>query len=286
MHRDRDISIFNMAFYREENVIVGVLIDFDLATYPEEVALLFIGSTGLSPSTTVTPDGSTDTKPAPMKTGQDQTATFSGGQILKNGQDRSGTTPFMAIETLDVGDPTYRHHLCHELESLFYGAVWHGVGYRYKRRIFPRPPAPEGDKKKDDHLRAWRVGTWRETMNAKKLFLDEPEPVISLISNELLGTIFQCLAGLFVKRRDAARTDRNRLKELAVDMKLQAIRLRKQGVTPGPVIPEIPPLRYENAIYPRFAELWGLKVVKCEIGLLCQWDGKSQCSVRKVVDFE
>ena len=37
MHRDRDISIFNMAFYREENVIVGVLIDFDLATYPEEV---------------------------------------------------------------------------------------------------------------------------------------------------------------------------------------------------------------------------------------------------------
>lgn len=102
-------------------------------------------------------------------------------------------------------------------------------------------------------------------MNAKKLFLDEPEPVISLISNELLGTIFQCLAGLFVKRRDAARTDRNRLKELAVDKKLQAIRLRKQGVTPGPVIPEIPPLRYENAIYPRFAELWGLKVVKCEM---------------------
>ena len=96
MYRDRNISIFNMAFYREENVIVGVLIDFDLATYPEEVA---IGSTGLSPSTTVTPDGSTDTNPAPMKTGQDQTATFSGGQILKNGQDRSGTTPFMAIET-------------------------------------------------------------------------------------------------------------------------------------------------------------------------------------------
>ena len=260
MHRD--ISIFNMAFYRED-IIIGVLIDFDLATYPEEAALLFIESTDMSPSTNVTSDRSTDTNPAPINITQGRTVVFNGGQKLINGQDRSGTTPFMAIETLDVGNPTYRHHLCHELESLFYGTVWHSVGYRYKKRVFPKPPAPKGEKNKkiDDYLRDWRVGTWKETLDAKASFLNDPELITSKIADDDLNLICLILARLFRKRRDAARSALDRLKEEAQEMQLKA---RREGVTQKLVTPEYPPMTYENAIYTRYAEIWGIKAGKCE----------------------
>ena len=123
----RDISIHNMAFYikRLRNktiVIVGLLIDFDLATYPEEAALRFIENT---PPLDIESgaDIPHDSAITPVDVNQSPESIVDSEETLKNGQDRSGTAPFMSIEALDLLSPYYKHHVCHELESIFYATV-------------------------------------------------------------------------------------------------------------------------------------------------------------------
>ena len=144
----RDISIHNMAFYlkRRRNkpaVIIGLLIDFDLATYPEEAALRFIES---KPPLSIElgTDIPQDPVLAPVDATHNPESIADREETLKNGQDRSGTAPFMAVEALDLQSPYYKHHVCHELESIFYASVWHGIGYRHKKKILPRPPYQTG----------------------------------------------------------------------------------------------------------------------------------------------
>ena len=122
-----DISIHNMAFYlkrRRNNpaVIIGLLIDFDLATYPEEAALRFIES---KPPLSIElgTDMPHDPVIAPVNASLIPGSVAGGEETLKNGQDRSGTAPFMAVEALDLQSPYYKHHVCHELESIFYASV-------------------------------------------------------------------------------------------------------------------------------------------------------------------
>ena len=204
----RDISIHNMAFYRKRRrnkpgVIVGLLIDFDLATYPEEAALRFIES---KPPLDI--ESGTDIPHDPAIAPVDATlipeSIADSEETLKNGQDRSGTAPFMAIEALDLRTPYYKHHVCHELESIFYASVWHGIGYRHKAKILPRPPSTQKSGKKiraHDYLRGWRVGTWSEVMKEKTAFLSSPGSITSLIKNRELSLICYTLASSFRARR-------------------------------------------------------------------------------------
>ena len=129
MHRD--ISIFNMAYYRNpEGNVVGTLIDFDLATYPEESARPFMESSVPDPPLIMSPSSSgvCTVKDTTTDINKRQDSTVDEGEVLKNGQNRSGTASFMSIEALDLTTPDYNHHVCHELESIFYALIWHGVG--------------------------------------------------------------------------------------------------------------------------------------------------------------
>ena len=200
----RDISIFNMAFYRKPSEkVVGTLIDFDLAIYPEEAALPFIQVAALVPER---PHASVNCNPTidPNDNTQNQKPTAGGDEMPQNGQDRSGTALFMALESLDLTTPNYKHHVCHELESIFYASVWHGIGYRHKAKILPRPPSTQKSGKKiraHDYLRGWRVGTWSEVMKEKTAFLSSPGSITSLIKNRELSLICYTLASSFRARR-------------------------------------------------------------------------------------
>lgn len=74
-------------------------------------------------------------------------------------ENRSGTTPFMAIETVDLNLPGYKHHLCHELESIFYVIMWHILGYRHKKGIYATEANRYNtERKKWDLLKDWNQG--------------------------------------------------------------------------------------------------------------------------------
>ncbi|KAH8111374.1 hypothetical protein DFH11DRAFT_1745828 [Phellopilus nigrolimitatus] len=74
---------------------------------------------------------------------------------------RTGTVPFMAREILKRSDR--KEVICalhHDLESLFYVAIWQGVGYRGSK-------APQ----KGDILADWKKDYWSDAMNTKTLLI-------------------------------------------------------------------------------------------------------------------
>ena len=257
----RDISIFNMAFYRKPSgKVVGTLIDFDLAIYPEEAALPFIQVAVLVPEH---PRASVTCNPTIYLNDdtQNQKPTADGDEMPQNGQDRSGTALFMALESLDLTTPNYKHHVCHELESIFYASVWHGVGYRHRRGILPRPPRRRDEEtRQPDYLRKWRVGSWQEIMGAKDNFLSNPTPIAQLIKHGELRPNCQLLALLFRRRRDAAR----QASDAAVEEDTARQRaLFRQGIISFDGLMK-PALKYDLAVYPSYARTLGMRVVECK----------------------
>ena len=199
-----------MAFYKKKRGggVVGVVLDFDLGVYPEEAARPFLENSSGPPLDSVRL--ARDLAVPPVDVSPSQGSIVGSDETLKNGQDRSGTAPFMAIEALDLKTPYYKHHVCHELESIFYASVWHGIGYRHKAKILPRPPSTLQSGKKirsHDYLRGWRVGTWSEVMKEKTAFLSSPGSITSLIKNRELRLICYTLANSFRARRSAAEVE-------------------------------------------------------------------------------
>ena len=76
--------------------------------------------------------------------------------------ERIGTVAFMAHEHLLYPDTKYGLH--HDLESFFYCAIWHGLGYDTCEKY----PLEEGER--TDILYYWRVGKYR-TMAYHKVAL-------------------------------------------------------------------------------------------------------------------
>ena len=200
-----DISIYNIAFYKKKRGggVVGVVLDFDLAVYPEGAARPFLENSSGPPLDSVRL--ARDLAVPPVDVSPSQGSIIGSDETLKNGQDRSGTAPFMAIEALDLRTPYYKHHVCHELESIFYASVWHGIGYRHKAKILPRPPCQPGSKTKPpDYLQVWRRGTWSEVKNSKMAFISSSGYLLSLIEHPELKYICVSLAFMFRERQLAA----------------------------------------------------------------------------------
>ena len=187
-----DISIFNMAYYMEGSKHIGVLIDFDMATYPEEIGLKVLGSLqdGDKAGEVTAHAGMTSLNPFPTA----------------DRQGRFGTKAFMAIETLDLNTLDYKHHLSHDLESIFYASVWHGVGYKYDQIQYPMVLMyTDGKEKEVDLLRSWRVGPWDAVVKEKENFLGAPDATLCYIKYATLEATCLNLAYLFHTRRDAAK---------------------------------------------------------------------------------
>lgn len=165
----RDISFTNVAYHIKDGRMTATLLYFDLSSSLDETSNLegakcpgasgSVGPVHESPSSTTVLDTLMISNvpnhpgaPAPLLT----TDIVAGESNTDKCQERSGTAPFMAIESLDNSlFPEYVHKLCHDLESILYASVWHGVGYRWK----------EGKclmiwdgHKKVDLLRGWREG--------------------------------------------------------------------------------------------------------------------------------
>lgn len=154
-----------------------------------------------------------------------------------------GTIPFMAIETLDAesGEP-YSHHLVHEMESILYTSVWHGVGDN--GAIIPR------NSKEFDYLTGWRKGTWKSVRNMKKRFLTEPDKILSHIPEGLLFDLCTRLTAV-LDDRYVALTARNKwAREIAL------VHAKPHALPPGlfdnsPLeVPDEPPIP-SKAILPK-----------------------------------
>lgn len=76
---------------------------------------------------------------------------------------RIGTVPFMCCAMLVNAECAYSLH--YELESFFYCAVWHGLGYETSEEY------PRADGSTDDILKNWRVGNFERMGMRKNLFL-------------------------------------------------------------------------------------------------------------------
>ncbi|THH04311.1 hypothetical protein EW145_g5617 [Phellinidium pouzarii] len=87
---------------------------------------------------------------------------------------RTGTAPFMAREVLNAAEKAYTHGVHHELESLLYILVWHGVGYKGYT-------LPKGT---DDTLKEWRKGTWGTILRNKETFIQN-----RLAADKIFGKI-------------------------------------------------------------------------------------------------
>lgn len=78
-------------------------------------------------------------------------------------EERIGTVPFIAREHLLSPEQEYGLH--HDLESLFYCAVWYGLGYETLEKY----PCKKGQT--DDILNEWHAGDYRTMGLAKGIFV-------------------------------------------------------------------------------------------------------------------
>ncbi|THH04541.1 hypothetical protein EW145_g5443 [Phellinidium pouzarii] len=85
---------------------------------------------------------------------------------------RTGTAPLMAREVLNAAEKAYTHGVHHELESLLYIIVWHGMGYKGYT-------LPKGT---EDTLVMWRKGTWENILQHKKTFIQDQSEASKIIS--------------------------------------------------------------------------------------------------------
>lgn len=114
----------------------------------------------------------------------------------------------MAIETLDLRHSSgYKHLLSHELETIFYVIIWHTLGYRHMKGIYPADVnGPNTDQKKRDMLKDWRTGSCTHVANAnfaKVAFINRPMPVIDSITSPFLQIITLRMVDLFSTRQMA-----------------------------------------------------------------------------------
>ena len=191
---------------------IGVLIDFDLASYPIEMVNKILGITLVGDKIDdATPNTDAVVNATNNSSGTASLIPYPTGAC----QDRSGTTPFMAIETLDLSTAGYKHHLSHDLESIFYASVWHGVGYKYDQKQYPMMLIYTDDGEKEvDLLRFWRVGSWKRVVKEKEAFLGAPRTMTRYIDYAMLAATCRGLAGLFHKRRTASKEATRELNEM------------------------------------------------------------------------
>ena len=199
---------------------IGVLIDFDLASYPIEMVNKILGITLVGDKIDdATPNTDAVVNATNNSSGTASLIPYPTGAC----QDRSGTTPFMAIETLDLSTVGYKHHLSHDLESILYASVWHGVGYRYDQKQCPMMIIDtDYGEKEVDLLRFWRVGSWERIVKEKEAFLGAPRTITRYIDYAMLAVTCRKLAGLFHKRRSAtkeATRERNEMEDNMADFK-------------------------------------------------------------------
>lgn len=257
----RDISIANMAFYIKEEKIIGTLIDFDLATFPEQTPRLSGAIPQPSASSPTVPEavnGTTssavgldtpivsDVPNAPSATAPLPTAAIAVGNGNNGkGQERSGTTPFMAIESLNLDFPGYVHHLRHELESLLYASVWHAVGYRWREGKLPM--VWDEDKNKPvDLLRAWRVGSWKVVVKEKVDFLGSASGILNYINHEELRDKCYRLTKVYHRRAEAIRG-------IISDISIRRAGTKRQDI-----------IFVNEPIYPYFADIWVIRRGECQ----------------------
>lgn len=204
----------------DENLkVVGVLIDFDLATFP-------------------------------LPNGDDEPTSHH----------RSGTKPFMAIETLDSESrEPYTHHFVHEMESILYTTVWQGVGYRGAELPL--------NNKGPDYLAKWRKGPWTDVRDSKKSFLNDSDTILSYIQDSTLHGFCLNLSTCINARYKAilehkAWEKKALLRQVARDWKFDFNENQNQNSSP-PIPPE-PPIP-SKAILPSFLKEmeWTTSIMTC-----------------------
>lgn len=244
----RNISIFNAVYYEKDNPELTTLIDFDLATLPDDTQIPSEVTAELMPPHDITQGVSA----AP-------TVVHTCAGV------RSGTTPFIAIEALDLKMQGYRHYLCHDLESIFYVIIWHGVGYRPKTNIYPTESNRYNkDLKQRDILRGWSIGPLSEVTTMKVAFVYRPLGVLRSITHPLLARVAIRLVEVIRARGEASVLED--IRRFRLEMHAE----RQQNTQPEVQLPTSAVRNTSVVIYPKFAQAWGIT------GIVC---GKSCCEV-------
>lgn len=238
------MSIVNVAFHVKERR-VDALIEFDLSFCEGAERSGFLTSVkGELPvanmkSSTVSGVSADSSAPTSL-----YKAASTGEEDNNDICHRSGTMPFMAIEALDLKLSPYIHDICHDLESIFYTSVWHGVGYR----------STESARQKHDILRGWRMGTWEQVVIKKNSFLLDAKDTLRHVKHLWLKQTCWNLAFLFRQRIEAVRNwDWNM--EVAAESAAQGqqgAKLRVMSVV------------HNQPIFPTFADMWGFERVACQ----------------------
>ena len=163
---------------------------------------------------------------------------------LKDPRLRAGSMPFMSLEVLDQADDDedIEYHLCHDLESILYAALWRG-GKTFR------------------HSFRGLLGT-RSIMRMKKALLNNPEPTILEMTDRSLQQFCRSVVSVFHKRRDDAQIVFKEEMENICWMIRQARKLRAMGLDINPEY-KIPLMKYEIAIYPKLAEVLDMDVPEC-----------------------
>lgn len=238
-----------MAYYVKGERRAGALIEFD-SSYFEGAERSGVSASvkGDLPVSILKPSDVSDEPSAP-------TSLCKAANTSEDNNDnyqRSGNMPFMAIEALDLKLSPYIHDLCHDLESLYYAIVWHGVGYKRSKGNYPYASGA-GKSKNEDILRGWRVGAWKVVVMEKNTFLFDAEDILPHVKHPELSEICWNLAALFGQRIQAVRNRAWAQKKLAnATLRQQAVKRRAISLV------------YDQPIFPFFADLWGFNGVTCQ----------------------
>lgn len=249
------MNIANLAYYVKEEKRVYALIEFDLSFVEgTEPSGVYASVKGDIPVSILKPPLVSDVSADSSAPTSLYKAVSTGEEDNNDNGHQSGTMPFMAIETLDIRLSPYVHHVCHDLESLLYASVWHGVGYRWTKAICPYA-LESARKKKHDILRGWRVGSWAEAADRKELFLIKRDEILDCMNHPELSDICWNLAALFLQRMEAVRA-RIKIRKVAAN---SATGLRHEAGTR-----RFLSFAHMQPTFPTFADIWGLEWVECQ----------------------
>lgn len=238
-----------MAYNMKDGRIIATLLDFDLATFPDETNDPDEAVTQCSvssPDAPVSVNGSASSTGGPEMSMDNKSA-----ELSKASREcrRSGTTPFMSIQALDWSLSPFVHHLCHELESILYASVWYGVGYRWNAGVIPW--TSEGHYRPVEILKEWRIGSLDEVVSKKGAFLLNPMSILKHMKHERLRRACLFLSYIFNQKLTGLRQ-----LEMLRDFPDCFSKIHRTLWVDSEYI--------DKPVYPYFAKVWKMQIAQCQ----------------------
>ncbi|KAK7684436.1 hypothetical protein QCA50_012383 [Cerrena zonata] len=168
LHRDPSLSNF-LFYYDNNNKVVGILADWDVASSKEDLAVLHDGVDAAERPDNIGVDLPTSTPKLDDKGKAEDNSKTHDESTERRPRYRTGTGPFMALDLLTTTKIVHRYR--HDLESFFYILCYFCSQFR--------PATIDNPDARFEYLHGWESGNTKQVYSTKYSFLGNHDGALS-----------------------------------------------------------------------------------------------------------